>query len=204
MLFRRPSSVNHAPVEDLLALFAGTALCALGLTLLQAAGLITGQTAGLAVLLAYVTDWSFGAIFFVINIPFYLLALSRFGIGFTARTFAAVLLVSALADAVGHLVVLETIHPGAAAALGGVTTGMGLLVVIRHGASLGGIGVVALWLQERGTIQAGWTQLLFDVALFAAAFLVLPPSLVLWSLLGTVVVNVILALNHRRDRYVAR
>ena len=51
---------------------------------------------------------------------------------------------------------------------------------------------------------AGWVQLAFDVVLFAVAAAFLDPLLVGWSLLGAVAVNLIVAVNHRTDRYVAR
>lgn len=52
--------------------------------------------------------------------------------------------------------------------------------------------------------RAGWTQLALDASLFAAVFAVLDPLLLAWSLLGAVVINLIIAVNHRRDGYVAR
>lgn len=42
----------------------------------------------------------------------------------------------------------------------------------------------------------------FDAALFAFAFLVLPWDRVLWSALGAAVLNLVIAINHRRDRYI--
>ena len=44
----------------------------------------------------------------------------------------------------------------------------------------------------------------FDALLFVAAFWLLQWDLVIWSLLGAVVVNLIVAVNHRGDRYIAR
>jgi len=46
-------------------------------------------------------------------------------------------------------------------------------------------------------------QLAVDGVIFAAAFLLFPASIVLYSLLGAVVLNAIIAFNHRRDRYIA-
>ncbi len=45
--------------------------------------------------------------------------------------------------------------------------------------------------------------MIFDAMVFAAAFAVIEVERVLISFLGAVVLNVVLALNHRRDRYVA-
>lgn len=194
----------HRWWEDALAFVLGTVLCALGVTMLTHAGLITGQTAGLAVLVSYVTDWSFGAVFFAVNLPFWVLAIVQMGRRFTLRSIIAVAMLSAFAEALPRLVVFEFLPPPVGAALAGAVIGVGLLVLFRHGASLGGVGVLALWLQDRAGVQAGWVQLAFDAVLFAVAAFVLALPLVIWSLAGAAIVNVIVAVNHRKDRYVAR
>ncbi|CTQ32949.1 YitT family protein [Jannaschia rubra] len=200
----RPSRLAHSPLEDAQAFVLGTALCALGVQLLTAAGLVTGQTAGLGILLSYVTDWSFGVWFFVLNLPFYVLGWVRMGPRFVWRTLVAVTLLSVMSWILPQVMAFERIEPLAASALAGAVTGMGLIVIFRHGASLGGIGILALWVQERFGVQAGWVQLGFDGLMFAAAFAVLDPRLVAASLIGAVIVNLIIAVNHRRDRYVGR
>ena len=196
--------VTHTLVEDAQAFVLGTALCALAIEFLRHAGLITGQTAGLGVLLSYVTSWSFGAVFFALNIPFYILAWFRMGARFTIKTFIAVLVVSAMTEIVPHVITLSYLNPIAAALFGGALAGIGLMVLFRHGASLGGVGVLALYLQERFKIQAGWVQVGFDGVLFAVAFLVLDLDIVGYSLLGAIVTNMLIAVNHRKDRYIGR
>lgn len=195
---------RHTPLEDAQGLIVGALLCALGLEMLTAAGLVTGQTAGLAVLVSYASDWAFGPVFFVINLPFYALALARMGWAFTLKTFAAVALLSGFSLVLPLLVSFDRLDPVAAALLFGVTAGAGLLALFRHGASLGGVGIVAIYLQDRIGWKAGWVQLGFDALLFAGALVVLGDwRLVAISLLGAAVVNAIIAVNHRRDRYVA-
>lgn len=193
---------RHTAFEDAQGLATGALMCAFGLVILTSAGLMTGQTAGLAVLISYATGWGFAPVFFVINIPFYALAFARMGLRFTLKTFAAVALLSGFAALLPAHVSFDLLHPGAAALLFGVVTGGGLLAIFRHGASLGGVGIVALMAQERLGWQAGWVQLGFDAVLFALAFALIDPALVVWSLLGAVVVNAILGINHRRDRYI--
>ncbi len=193
---------RHSPFEDAQGLAAGAALCAFGLVILTSAGLMTGQTAGLAVLIGYATGWPFAAVFFTINLPFYALAFARMGLRFTLKTFAAVAALSAFAALLPGFVSFDLLHPGAAAVLFGVVTGAGLLAIFRHGASLGGVGIVALMAQERLGWQAGWVQLGFDAVLFALAFLLIEPALVAWSLLGALVANAVVGINHRRDRYI--
>lgn len=195
---------RHAPFEDALALFTGTALVALSVQFLQAAGLITGQIAGLSLVISYGTGWSFAWIFFVANLPFYGFAIARMGWRFTIKTFLAVALMSLMTAAMGHWLTLDTAHPALAAFMAGITAGTGLLVLFRHGATLGGVGIMALYIQDRFAIRAGLIQLGFDAAVFLAAAFLLPAATVGWSLAGAALLNVLITLNHRRDRYIAR
>ena len=100
-------------------------------------------------------------------------------------------------------VVFEAINPVVGAILTGAITGTALLALFRHGASLGGIGILALYLQDRTGFRAGYTQLLFDAALFAFALLLRDPMTVALSILGAAVLDLVIAINHRRDHYVA-
>ncbi len=194
---------QHTQFEDAQGLIFGAVMCSFGLSILTSAGLVTGQTAGLAVLIAYATGWQFGAVFFVINIPFYWLAWSRLGTEFTVKTFASVALISAVSMVIGDWIEVSPANPAIAAMLFGLVTGAGLLAIFRHRASLGGVGIMAFFLQEEYGWRAGWVQLGFDLVLFGTALLILDPMLVLWSLLGAAVLNAIIGINHRRDRYIA-
>lgn len=203
-LLSKPPADRHTPLEDVQGILIGATLVALAIQFLSQANLLTGQIAGLALVSSYATDWPFGAIFFILNLPFYILAVHQLGWTFTLKTFAAVALMSTISELFPHVLTLDMVHPSLAAVLGGVLAGIGLLSLFRHGATLGGVGVVALWLQDTRGIQAGNTQLLFDVVVFGLAFWILPTPVVVWSLLGAVILNLIVTVNHRRDRYVAR
>ncbi|WP_367272667.1 YitT family protein [Amaricoccus sp.] len=164
---------------------------------------MTGQTAGIALLVAMATGWPFGAVFLALNLPFMWLAWTRMGPGFTIRTLLAVALVSLLTALQPRLVNFGAVDPVAGAILAGMISGAGLLALFRHGASLGGIGVLGVWLQDRTGFRAGYTQMVVDAGVFVAALVLLPPKSVALSLLGAVVLNASIAINHRRDWYVA-
>ena len=193
----------HSLFDDAQGIAFGAVMASFGLAMLTQLGLITGQTAGLAVLLSYLTGWPFGAVFFAVNLPFYWLGWRRMGARFTLKTFAAVALLSALSTLVPGWVGFARLDPIFGVILFGFITGAALLALFRHGASLGGVGILALMVQDRIGFRAGWTQLLFDFALFGAALVILPPSTVALSAVGAVVLNLVIAINHRRDRYVA-
>ena len=197
-------ATRHTPLEDAQGLVAGVFLCGVGITVLTHLGLITGQTAGVAVILAYLTGWPFGAWFFVVNLPFWWLAWRRMGPAFTFRSLACVTGLSVATTLIPKGFVLAEVNPALGAAIFGVTTGLGLLAVFRHNASLGGLGVLALIVQDRTGFRAGYVQLMVDAVLFAVAALLFPLSVVAYSLLGALVLNGMIAFNHRRDRYIAR
>lgn len=199
-----PSSPQHSLLDDAQGISLGALFCALGAELLQHIGLLTGQTAGLGLLVTYATSWPFWAVFFVVNLPFYWLAWTRMGPAFTAKSVVGVTLFSTFSALLPHGFSYGTINPGLGAFIAGAIVGSGLLMIIRHGGSLGGLGVLSVYLQDKTGFKAGHTQMLFDAALFAVAALFMPLALIGWSLLGAATVNIVIARNHRRDWYVAR
>jgi len=197
------SPARHTRLDDAQALVTGALFVALGIVLFRAAGLLAGGTAGIAFLIHYATGWPFGALFFAINLPFYVLAWKAFGKAFTLKTFAAVALVSIAVEAIPRVLAIARIEPWFAAVTGGCAIGVGLLMLFRHRASLGGLNVLALLLQERRGWRAGRVQMALDVAIVAAALAVVEPWRVALSVLGAVALNLVVAVNHRPWRYLA-
>ena len=204
MLLQTAPADRHATFEDIQGILIGATLVALSVQFLRASDLFTGQIAGLALITSYPTGWSFGVLFFLMNLPFYALAVTQLGWRFTFKSLAAVTLMSSIADGLPLVLTINALHPALGATLFGILAGVGLILLFRHGATLGGIGIVALWLQDTRGIKAGNTQLAFDVIVFLLALTLLPWQAVGWSLLGAVIVNGIMTINHRRDRYIAR
>lgn len=197
------SAASHSLLEDIQALLAGTLLVSLGVTLIAKAQLITGGVVGIAFLLHYATGLNFGALLFLINLPFYVLAFRRMGGAFVVKTFAAVSLLSAFAELIPRVLSIERVDPLYAATAGGLLMGVGLLILFRHRASLGGLNVLVLYLQERYGWRAGAVQLAMDVAILVASLSMIPPWAVAISLIGAAVLNLSLAINHRPGRYMA-
>jgi uncharacterized membrane-anchored protein YitT (DUF2179 family) len=193
---------RHSAVDDLQGLVTGTVVVALSLLLLRHAGLVTGGTAGMALVSHYALGVPFGAAFFVINLPFYVLAWQRMGRAFTLKTLGAVALLSLLSEALPRGVTVQAVDPAFAAVLGGLLAGVGLLILFRHRASLGGLNVLVLMLQERKGWRAGRVQGLVDVLILLASSPWLSLRQLVLSVLGAVTLNFVLAVNHRPGRYV--
>lgn len=194
---------THSLLDDIQGISLGVFLAGIALHLLTTVGLITGQTAGIAVIISYLSGYSFGLVFFLVNIPFYVLAWKRLGKMFTIKSLISVTLLSVLTTIIPLGMVFTYIDPLLGALTCGALTGVALLVLFRHNGSLGGLGVVALLIQDTTGFKAGWVQLIFDVCLFGFAFFIFDTAIVIYSLIGAVVLNLIIAFNHRRDRYIA-
>jgi len=194
---------RHTPLEDLQALLTGILFISLGIAMFKHAGLLTGGTAGLAFLLHYASGVSFGKLFFLINLPFYWIAWRRMGRAFTFKTFAAVALLSTFTEFQPLALHFESLHPLYAAIVGGLLIGTGFLMLFRHHASLGGVGIVALALQQERGWRAGKVQMAVDCAIVLAALFVVDPQRIGYSLVGAIALNLTLAVNHKPGRYIA-
>ena len=169
--------------------------------LLRQSGALTGGTAGMAFLLHYVLHLSFGVAFFLINLPFYYLAIRRMGWRFTLKTFCAVALVSVFSDLHGHFIHIDRLDPFYATLFGNVIMGLGFIVLFRHKASLGGVNILALYLQDKSGIRAGKFQMVVDVIIVLASLFVVSIPMLVASIVGATILNLIIAMNHRPGRY---
>ena len=198
-----PVAPPHSLIEDVFALVIGTLLASFGLALLTASGASTGGVAGIAILMSYVSDWPFGVWFVLINLPFFVLALLRMGWPFTVKTMITVVLVSLFSTFHSTMLDLSSIEPAYGVLFGSAVTGVGFIVLFRHRASVGGISILCLYLQDRFGWRAGYVQMGIDaVIVLSSVFVVSLPLLVL-SVAGAVVLNLVIALNHRPHRYLA-
>lgn len=193
--------ITHSWYEDLFAIIIGTSMVSFGVILLKQAGALTGSIAGIAFLLHYLTHHAFGIFFFTLNIPFYYLAVRRMGWPFTIKTFGAVACVSIFSEWHPLFIHIDSLNPYYAAIFGNILMGVGFIVLFRHKMSLGGINVLALYLQEKGVIKAGKLQMVIDTFVLIASFFIVDWKMLLASLAGAFVMNMIITINHRPERY---
>lgn len=179
-----------------LSIVEGCVLVALGIKLLSASQLLISGTAGLGLILIQVTDLSFGQLFFVLNLPFYLLSLYALGWQFTLRTFISVSLLTGLTELLDRFVTLQIGEPVLAAVMGGLLLGFGLIILFRHQASLGGFNIMAIFMERRFGIHAGKTTLALDLTVLVLGLCLLEPSKVIWSLFGFVALSSVMGRYH--------
>ncbi|NLS14159.1 YitT family protein [Vibrio sp. SM6] len=192
---------KHSRKEDWIAIFTGTLIVAQGVYFLQAADLLTGGTTGLALLMTHFVSASFGTLYFLANTPFYLLAWRRFGAKFAFNSALSGALVSIFADHLPLMYTVENVNPLYCGIVGGILMGVGMLILFRHRSSLGGFNVLCLAIQDKWGISVGKTQMAIDVTILLASFLFITPSVIAISVVGAITLNMVLAMNHKPQRY---
>jgi uncharacterized membrane-anchored protein YitT (DUF2179 family) len=197
-----PSARPHSLAEDGYAIAIGCAFIAMGLMLLKAANLVTGGMAGIALLLSYIIHWSPAALFLLINIPFFIFAGRAMGMAFGLKTLFANVAIMGVGLAMPTALQIARVSPFFAALFGGSIIGFGILAIARHGAGVGGVGVVALILQRRRGWNAGRTQMLCDIMILLASLPVLSFERFGLSVLSAAAMNMVLIVNHRPGRYI--
>ncbi|MEQ4576840.1 MAG: YitT family protein [Gammaproteobacteria bacterium] len=192
---------HHSVAEDVQGMLLATLVASLGLAVFAKGGIMIGGMAGVAFLLHYALDWNFGLVFVLVNLPFYWLSVRRMGWEFTLKTFAAVGACGLLTDLLPRWAGYSHMAPLYSALVGGSLVGLGILFFIRHRASLGGVGILAVYLQRERGWSAGKVQMAFDAVLICVAFFVLTPQKVLYSAVGALMLSLVLMFNHRPHRY---
>lgn len=194
---------RHSAVDDTQGIAFSVTMAGFGIHILTHMGFVTGQTTGLAIILAHLTGLPFPAVYFTVTLPFLAIAWRRMGARFALRTLLITAALSALVALLPRWIELGRIEPALAALLIGLLFGIAALAAIRHGGSFGGLSVLWIELQDRTGIKAGHAQLASDAAIFGVAALILPFDKLAYSFLASAVFALFLAVNHRRDRYVA-
>ena len=194
-------TTEHRWFEDAIAILMGASLVSFGVLFLKHAGLLTGGTAGLSLLIHYKFGITFGVVFFLINLPFYYLAMRQMGWVFTVKTFTSVFLVSTFSSLHDRFINIQARDPLYAAIFGGFIFGVGFIILFRHKASLGGFNILALYLQDKFSIKAGWLLMGVDITVMLVSLSVVSTYQLLLSIFCGLILNLIIALNHRKDRY---
>lgn len=194
---------HHSVIEDAQGIAFGVGMAAVGIHILTYMGFVAGQTTGVAALIAYASGLPFPLVYFAVSVPFLVFGWRRMGAEFALKTLGTVAALSVMTAILPRWISFAHIEPAFAAILFGGLFGIAALAVVRHGGSFGGVSVLWLMLQDRTGFRAGYAQLIFDAALFALSAFFVSPATLGWSFLGAVVFNLFLAINHRKDRYIA-
>lgn len=172
---------------------AGGFLYAAGINLFVVpAGLYTGGVMGICqVIRTLLTDWlglNFGSvdiagiIYYLFNIPIFIIAFTRMGRKFFLKTLFTVTAISVFMSLIPPVMIVE--DSMAACVVGGIVSGAGIGLVLRMGSSGGGMDVVGVLLTKwKRDFSVGKVNLLVNLVLYGTCLFLFDVEVVVYSII---------------------
>jgi uncharacterized membrane-anchored protein YitT (DUF2179 family) len=174
--------------KKLILVLIGLVLTSFGIKLLTLQLLTFGGTAGIASLLTYRTDFSWGALFFIVNLPFFVMSIKQLGKWFTLSSLLSITGISYMGNWFDIWLPPLEMNVFLASISAGIIIGTGVTFVLNNGSSLGGIHILGLYMEQR----FGWNRGL--IIFISDSFIVLfAITLVGWQKALLSIISIIIA-----------
>lgn len=149
--------------------------------------IITGGTAGLSLLLFYISDLSIGTWMILVNIPLLIIGIKYLGKMFALRTIFCIIFTSLFIDFLIKVLKIEPFVNDTilGAIFGGIFIGIGLALVIKGNASAGGSTIIARIISSKTEIKPSQVILFIDsMIILSSLFIFDDAQKVLWSIVS--------------------
>ena len=158
------------------------------------AGLITGGTAGLGIIMQHLTGMSLPVFSAIFNVTMFLLGLVCLGKTFAATTLVSTVLspvmLAVMQYIVGDYVICEDVL--LCVLFGGILVGVAIAMVVRAGSSTGGMDIPPLLLQKFAGIPVSRSLYAFDLVIIAGQTVLVAPDMLLYGVLMVLVYTVVI------------
>lgn len=195
--------------KKILGSIVGAFLYAAGINLFVVpAGLYTGGLMGICqvirTVLAQFFSISFsdfdiaGVIYYVINIPIFVLAFTGMGKRFVVRTVVAVTAITVFLSVIPTVAIVDDVM--AACVVGGIIAGVGTGIVLRMGSSGGGMDVIAVLLTKwKKDFSVGMVSLVVNLALYGACLFLFELQIVVYCVIYSAVYSIAMDKMHTQN-----
>ncbi|MGM0876888.1 MAG: YitT family protein [Bacillota bacterium] len=158
-------------IKKLVFVLIGLVITSLGIKILSDSLLTFGGTAGIATIFTYLTNISWGVLFFIVNLPFFFISIQELGKWFTISSLLSITGISLLREWFDLFIPTFDMNIGVAAIIAGLLIGFGVTFVLNNGSSLGGIHILGLYIDKKFGINRGLVLFVCDsfIILFALA-----------------------------------
>ncbi|MCB0284695.1 MAG: YitT family protein [Calditrichaeota bacterium] len=149
--------------------------------------IVTGGTAGMAIVLHHVFSLPTGVLLALINVPLLLISIRFLGKYFAVKTVLAVVLISFFTDLLSYGFQLKPLcdHTLLATLYGGGVVGVALGLIFKAGGSAGGGTILAKMITEKYPVKTGTVVLIVDVLVVLLAGIVFRSvELALWGMIS--------------------
>lgn len=194
--------------RTLMSIF-GAFLYAAGINLFVVpAGLYTGGLMGICqvirtilVELLHLNFQSFdiaGVIYYIINVPVFIIAFTRIGRKFFVKTVATVTAITLFMSVLPTKMIVEDAM--AACIVGGIISGAGVGIMLRMGASGGGMDVVGVLLTKwKRDFSVGKVNLLVNLVLYGSCLFLFDVEVVIYSVIYAAVYSLAMDKMHTQN-----
>ncbi|MBW1616442.1 MAG: YitT family protein [Deltaproteobacteria bacterium] len=190
-------------ILNLLLICCGSALAAIGINgILLPRQFVSGGIVGVAIGMHYFAPFvSLSAIYFILNIPLFLLGWKTVGRRFFYYSLAGLIILSAFIQWISFAIPIE--DKMLSALLAGIFVGTGAGIILKSKGSSGGLDILSIFLLNRFGIKIGNTILCANgiVLVFASIFLSLEAALytMVYLFVSSKVLDIVLTgLNQRK------
>jgi uncharacterized membrane-anchored protein YitT (DUF2179 family) len=175
-------------LKNILAILTGSLIMAFGLNYFTITnGLAEGGFTGISILANYTFGVSPGIVYFILNVPLFVVGWRALGTLSMAYTIVGVTAVS------GFLKLTENFAQPLygdfllAALYAGVTVGVGLGIILRYGGTSGGADIIARIVERNYGWSIGRTLFLFDLVVIAGSIPIIGRERALYTLVAVFV-----------------
>ena len=131
-----------------------------------------GGLTGISTALNFLTGFPSGVLLFILNIPILIIGFLKFGGFFIIKTAVATVILSASLTITDFLLPVFQIDKILAAVFGGILMGFGLSLIMRRGATTGGVDIIAKLINRKFRhLTVGRLILMMDAVVIAVAVL---------------------------------
>ncbi len=123
-----------------------------------------------------------GIIYYLINIPIFILAYLKLGVKFFVKTLITVTMSTVFLSMIPPIAIVEDVM--AACVVGGIVSGVGIGIILRMGSSSGGMDVAGVLLTKwKRDFSVGKVNLLVNLVLYAACLFLFDVEIVVYSVI---------------------
>ncbi len=193
--------------ENYLLVFFGSFLYILGAKLfIQNSGLYAGGVLGIAQLLGNIindnTTVNFRdlatVLFFMINVPIFIIGFKNLGKRFTILSFISVVIVTVISPLMNFEVLTDDLVLNAI--FGGVIIGVGIGILLKVGASSGGTDIIAQYLTLKSNISFGVIRFGINASIVSISGILYGWEIALYTILNIYITTYVINAIHTRNR----
>lgn len=139
-----------------------------------------------------------GIIYYIVNIPIFVIAYMKLGKKFFVKTVITVTVATMFFSAIPPRLIVEDVM--AACMVGGIVSGAGVGIILRMGSSGGGMDVIGVLLTKwRHDFSVGKITLFVNLALYATCFFLFDVEIVVYSIIYAAVYSVAMDKVHTQN-----